>query len=316
MSSPVHPAMGLRRTGTRGAGGRLCTIWALGITLASYAHGCIPAPGGDAEPARPSSRASCVRHTSATPMHPKGIADDVGPSTSAQFVHNAGPAPPSQARREPAGPDRSLWTQPGPPQTRRPAITPRRVRDDPIHGSRRRGSCRRPGPRRDGRGPGPGLRGAHRSERGRQPAPHDHVRRLPRRRGALRHGLPVRRRRWGLREPDAAARHPLEGREGRRLDAPATAPGDRADRPPRSRGLAGSVGRTRGRSAHGGPDRRPRHHRPARRRRPGRRVGHGARLPAPARFARGPRLLCVAQPDLPRRGLRCRRGRRARPGGR
>ena len=68
------------------------------------------------------------------------------------------------------------------------------------------GSCRRPRPRRDGRGPGPGLRGAHRSQRRRQPAPHDHVRGLSRRRGALRHGVPVRRWRRGVREPDAAAR--------------------------------------------------------------------------------------------------------------
>ena len=45
-------------------------------------------------------------------------------------------------------------------------------------------------------------------------------------------------------------------------------------------------------------------------------VGHGARLPAPARRARGPRLLRAAQPDLPRRGVRRRRGQGARPAGR
>ena len=77
---------------------------------------------------------------------------------------------------------------------------------------------------------------------------------------------------------------------------------------------ASARGRCRG--PHGGPDRRARHHRPARRRRRGRHVGHRARLPPPARCARGPRLLRRAQPDLPRRGVRCRRGRRARPGGR
>ena len=41
-----------------------------------------------------------------------------------------------------------------------------------------------------------------------------------------------------------------------------------------------------------------------------RQVGQGPRLPAPARRARGPRLLREAQPDLPRRGVRRRRGRR------
>ena len=41
-----------------------------------------------------------------------------------------------------------------------------------------------------------------------------------------------------------------------------------------------------------------------------------ARLPPPARRARGPRLLRQAQPDLPRRRVRRRCGRRARPAGR
>ena len=77
-------------------------------------------------------------------------------------------------------------------------------------------------------GSDPRLRRAHRPERRGQPAPDDDVRRLPRRRGALRHGLPVRRRRRRVRLDHAAARRPVERREGRRLDAPAADPRDRA----------------------------------------------------------------------------------------
>ena len=45
-------------------------------------------------------------------------------------------------------------------------------------------------------------------------------------------------------------------------------------------------------------------------------VGDGPRLPAPAGRARGPRLLRPAEPDLPRRGVRRRRGAGPRPAGR
>ena len=45
-------------------------------------------------------------------------------------------------------------------------------------------------------------------------------------------------------------------------------------------------------------------------------VGDGPRLPAPARRAGGPRLLRQAQPDLPRRRVRRRRGEGPRPAGR
>ena len=62
--------------------------------------------------------------------------------------------------------------------------------------------------------------------------------------------------------------------------------------------------------------RRARHHDPARRRRRGRPVGQEPRLPAAARCTRGARLLRRPQPDLHGRGLRRRRGRRARPGDR
>ena len=54
---------------------------------------------------------------------------------------------------------------------------------------------------------------------------------------------------------------------------------------------AGRGDRRLGRGPHEGPHRRPRRHGPARRRGGGRRMGDRARLPAPARRARGPRLL-------------------------
>ena len=136
------------------------------------------------------------------------------------------------------------------------------------------------------------LRRADRPERGRQPAPDDDPRRLPRRRRALRHRVPVRRRRRRVRLDHARCRAiPTSVVKGgdwtlqrliRETDAAAEnfalRPPRRA-RPPRRRG------------AHEGQDRRPRHHRPAGRRGRHRRVGQGPRLPAPARRARGPRLL-------------------------
>ena len=135
------------------------------------------------------------------------------------------------------------------------------------------------------------LRRPDRAERRGQPAPDDDARRLPRRRGALRHGVPVRRRRRGVRLADATPRDPVEGREGRRLDAPAADPGDRAAA---RRSTPSAAAARRGDSAEelmkvridaldvtvlrgGAGD--------------GRRVGDGARLPAPARRARGARLL-------------------------
>ena len=88
-------------------------------------------------------------------------------------------------------------------------IAPGRGAGTPTHGS-----------------PGARLRRAHRPERGRQPAPDHDVRGLPRRRGALRHRVPVRRRRRRVRLDHAAAGRPVERREGRRLDAPAADPRD------------------------------------------------------------------------------------------
>ena len=61
------------------------------------------------------------------------------------------------------------------------------------------------------------------------------------------------------------------------------------------------------RGAHEGPHRCPRHHRPARRRGGGRYLGHGPRLPPPARRPRGPRLLREPLADLPGGRVRCRR---------
>ena len=60
---------------------------------------------------------------------------------------------------------------------------------------------------------------------------------------------------------------------------------------------------------HEGPHRRPRRDRPQGRLGGRRQVGAGARLPAPAGRARGPRVLRQAQPDLPRRRVRRRRRR-------
>ncbi len=79
-------------------------------------------------------------------------------------------------------------------------------------------------------------------------------------------------------------------------------------------GASADSATARGRGAARDDDRRARHHDPARRRRRGRPVGQEPRLPAPARLARGPRLLCRPQPDLHGRGIRRRCGRRARPG--
>ena len=179
--------------------------------------------------------------------------------------------------------------------------TVRSVRTRPLDG----GPRPLPGGHPDAR-----LRRADRPERGRQPAPDDDPRRLPRRRRALRHRLPVRRRRRRVRLDHAAAGRPDERRQGRRLDAPAADPRDRArSRPSRSvargRLAAGAeeimkvkidaldMTVLRGGAADIGD------------------VGQGPRLPAPARRARGPRLLRRAQPDLPRRRVRRRRGRRS-----
>ena len=126
------------------------------------------------------------------------------------------------------------------------------------------------------------LRRADRPQRRRQPAPHDHARRLPRRRRALRHRVRVRRRRRRVRQLIPLPGIPTNVERGgdwtlqrliretepvpsvRRLMLPAAGARDEAE-----------VLLER--------DRRARHHRPARRRRRGRPVGHGARLPAPAR---------------------------------
>ena len=111
-----------------------------------------------------------------------------------------------------------------------------------------------------------------RPERRGQPPPDDDARRLPRRRGALHHGLPVRRWRRGVRLADATPRDPVERREGRRLDAPAPRPRDGPG--PRGASRRPRPGRCRlGRGADEGPHRRPRRHRPARRRRGSRHVG-------------------------------------------
>ena len=96
---------------------------------------------------------------------------------------------------------------------------------DPSSRSRPRG--RPPRHRTHGRA-GLRLRRPDRAERRGQPAPDDDPGRLPRRRGALHHGLPVRRRRRGVRVVDATPRDPVERREGRRLDPPAAHPRDRA----------------------------------------------------------------------------------------
>ena len=141
------------------------------------------------------------------------------------------------------------------------------------------------------RGSGPRLRRAHRPERRREPAPDDDLRRLPRRRRALRHGLPVRGRRRRIRLDHAAARHPVERREGRRLDAPAADPRDEPAaarcrrRAWRAAGRAGAEELMKVKIdalditvLRGGVDRH-------------RRVGQEPRLPPPARRARGPRLL-------------------------
>ena len=93
--------------------------------------------------------------------------------------------------------------------------------------SRRRPDRRTP-PGRGDCGPRSSLRRAHRSQRGRQPAPDDDVRRIPRRGGALHHLVRVRRWRWRLRQSHATPRGTDECREGRRLDAPAAAPRDRS----------------------------------------------------------------------------------------
>ena len=70
------------------------------------------------------------------------------------------------------------------------------------------------------------LRRPHRPERGRQPASHDDLRRLSRRRRALRHRLRVRRWRRSVRLDHAASRYSQQGRAGRRLDTPAADPRD------------------------------------------------------------------------------------------
>ena len=110
--------------------------------------------------------------------------------------------------------------------------------------------------------------------------------------------------------------NPVEGRAGRRLDAPApraggrparrAAAGTRRDAPQRRRPV--------GRGALQHPDRRPRHHDPPGRRRVGRPVGPGARLPAHARRPRGPRLLRRPVADLHGRPLQRRRRQGTRPG--
>ncbi len=163
-----------------------------------------------------------------------------------------------------------------------------------------------------------GLRRAHRSKRGRQPAPHDDVRRLPRRRRALRHLVRVRRWRWRLRQHHPAARSPDRRRSRRGLDPPAPDSRDRSGRRPRlscTRRRRVRSGR-RSRGAARDDDRRARRHHPARRRRRGRPVGQEPRLPPAARCARGARLLRRSQPDLHGRRLRRRCGRRPRPGAR
>ena len=139
---------------------------------------------------------------------------------------------------------------------------------------------------------------------------------VPRRRGALRHGVPVRRRRRGVRVADAAAR--ASRRASRRAaTGRSSASSARPSRVPRlARGRRGAAAAGSAEELmkvridalditvlRGGAAR-------------GRRVGDGARLPPPARRARGPRLLRRPQPDLPGRRVRRRCGRRARPGGR
>ena len=212
-----------------------------------------------------------------------------------------------------AGPESLAPT--GPVQSGRPSRGDRRwtARSDasgPLSGPPFSSSpCRRPRPR---------LWRAHRAERGGQPAPDHDPRGLPRRGRALRHGLPVRRWRRRLRVADATPGHPLERREGRRLDAPASRP---RDRPGRLRGdvalRAAAPARRIRRGAHEGPHRRARRHRPARRRRP--RSASGRRTTASASRPTRPRSSTSTPqrtPDLPRRGVRRRRGRGARPGDR
>ena len=73
---------------------------------------------------------------------------------------------------------------------------------------------------------GRGLRRPDRPERGRQPAADDDLRRLPRRRGALRDRLRVRRRRRRVRLLTPLPGVPSDVEQGRRLDAPAPRPRD------------------------------------------------------------------------------------------
>ena len=142
------------------------------------------------------------------------------------------------------------------------------------------------------------------------------LRRLPRRRGALRHGVPVRRWRRVLRQPHAPARGPSKVEKGGdwtlqrliRETEPSTFAMPALAAPAALAAAAEVLMQVRIDALDITVLRAV-----AQR---GRDVGHRARLPPPARRARGPRLLRRAQPDLPRRGLRCRRGRRARPGDR
>ena len=106
-----------------------------------------------------------------------------------------------------------------------PGLSNPEVRDAPEAGD----GPHRSGPGNHPRGrPDPRLRRPHRPERRRQPAANHDVRRLPRRRRALRDGVPVPGRRRGLRLDHAAAGRPLGDREGRRLDPPAPDPRDDA----------------------------------------------------------------------------------------
>ena len=161
---------------------------------------------------------------------------------------------------------------------------------------------RRPPPGRDQRGPRSSLRRAHRSQRGRQPPADDDVRGLPRRRGALRHRVRVRRWRRRVRSLTPLPGVPTASR--RAATGRSSACAARRTRSPR----AASVGAARlaaasRRGAHevkidalditvlrGGAAR-------------GRPVGDRPRLPPPARRARGARLLraAAARSSWPRR---------------
>jgi hypothetical protein len=153
-----------------------------------------------------------------------------------------------------------------------------------------------------------GVRRPDRAERDRQPRPDYDARRLPRRRRALRDVLRVRR--WGrqVRLDRPAAGDPVGRSARRRLDAAAPRPGGAAaGRGPCALHRRALGGRRVGRGPPRDPHRRARHNDPEGRGRGGRQVGARQRVHAPARRARGPRVLRQSQPDL--HGGEVRRGR-------